>query len=84
MFSQGKDVDYSRPFENEAIIQTIHQEFFSFYAKAIDKEYPDRFPGARNTWKLSNATIALAATAVSLFSYHNLILRKSLGTRCIG
>ena len=62
---QGNVIDYSRPFENEAIVQILHQEFFSFYSKAIDKEYPDRFPGARNTWKLSNTTIALAATGVS-------------------
>jgi hypothetical protein len=65
-FSQGKDINYSKPFENDAIIQTIHQEFFSYSSKAIDKDYPERFPGARNNWKLSNCTIALAATAVSI------------------
>jgi hypothetical protein len=68
VFWQGKDINYSRPFENEAIIQTIHQEFFSYCSKSIDKDYPDRFPGARNSWKLSNTTIALAATGVSIMA----------------
>ena len=68
-FFQG-NIEYSKPFENEAIIQTIHQEFFTYYSKAIDKEYPDRFPGAWNKWKLDNATIALAATGVSSALYN--------------
>jgi hypothetical protein len=82
-FHQGRDVDLSKPYENEAIIQTIHQEFFSYYMKAIDKEYPDRFPGARNTWKLYNSTIALAATGVSFLVQHDMILNY-VGTRRVG
>ena len=73
---QGKDVDYSKPFENEAIVQTIHQEFFSYCSKAIDKDYPERFPGARNSWKLSNTTIALAATGVSIAVQSYFIINK--------
>lgn len=63
---QGKDIDYSKPFENEAIVQTIHEEFFNHYAKSVDKDYPHRFPGSRNTWKLDNTIIAFAATGVRL------------------
>ena len=76
MFLQGKDNDHARPYENDAIIHTIHQEFFSYCSKAIDKDYPERFPGARNTWKLSNTTIALAATGVSLVVQQGFNLNK--------
>jgi len=62
--ANGNDIDYSKPFENEAIVDTIRREFFSQCFKAIDNEYPERFSGPRNTRKLNHATVALAATAV--------------------
>ena len=80
ILSKGRDYLREKPFEHDAIIGTLRDTLFTNTTRTIVQQFLGRFkPGEEQTYVLSPAMVALAATAVCIIT---ITLPINTNTRC--
>ena len=74
MMRKGRDYLHEKPFEHDAIIGTLWDTLFTNKTRIIVQQFPGHFkPNQEQTYALSPAMVALAATAVCTITIVNAI-----------